>query len=133
MNKSLKIVNAHIEMFKNCQKAYAHASDIETANEYKEDIKIFETIKQDLEAYEKLKQEYQKLKKDYNLLDTTMESDDRLICQLLNEKEQLKKAIEILKKYLFLADEKSLVWNKGYGYSTDVSDEDFEELKEVLE
>ena len=60
MSKSLEIVNAHIEMFKNCQKAYAHASDIETANKYKEDIKIFETIKQDLEAYEQLKQDHDK-------------------------------------------------------------------------
>ena len=45
-------------------------------------LKLLE--KENLELKEQLKQEYQKLKKDYNLLDTTMESDDRIICQLLN-------------------------------------------------
>jgi uncharacterized protein (DUF3084 family) len=44
---------------------------------------------------EELKKENQKLKKDYNLLDTTMESDDRIICELLKEKEQLKNDIKL--------------------------------------
>ena len=42
-----------------------------------------------------LKKENQKLKKDYNLLDTTMESDDRIICELLKEKECLKNDIKL--------------------------------------
>lgn len=46
--------------------------------------------------------------------------------------QKLEKAIEILKKYLFLADEKSLVWQKGYEHSTNVSDDDYDFLKEVF-
>lgn len=44
---------------------------------------------------QELEEENQKLKKEYNLLDTTMESDDRIICELLNEKEQLKNDIKL--------------------------------------
>lgn len=44
---------------------------------------------------QELKKENQKLKKDYNLLDTTMESDDRIINSLLNEKEQLQNDIKL--------------------------------------
>lgn len=44
---------------------------------------------------QELEEENQKLKKDYNLLDTTMESDDRIINSLLNEKEQLKNDIKL--------------------------------------
>ena len=67
-----------------------------------------------------------KVKEKYNLIKQYIE-------QLENENQKLKKTIEILKKYLFLADEKCLVWQRGYEHSTEVSDEDFEELKEVLE
>lgn len=44
---------------------------------------------------QELKEENQKLKKDYHLLDTTMESDDRIICELLKEKECLKNDIKL--------------------------------------
>lgn len=50
-----------------------------------------DTVRQ--EQIETLIKENQKLKKDYNLLDTTMESDDRIICKLLKEKEQLQNDI----------------------------------------
>ena len=72
-----------------------------------------------------LEKENQELKKALKGIDTKNSL-------LIKDKYKLKKAIEILKKYLFLADEKSLVWNKGYEHSTEVSDEDFEALKEVL-
>lgn len=52
---------------------------------------------------------------------------------LYEENEKLKTVIDVLKKYLFLADEKSLVWQKGYEHSTSVSDDDYNLLKEVLE
>ena len=44
---------------------------------------------------QELEEENQKLKKDYNLLDTTMESDDRIINSLLKEKEQLQNDIKL--------------------------------------
>ena len=44
---------------------------------------------------QELEEENQKLKKDFNLLDTTMESDDRIICELLKEKEQLSNDIKL--------------------------------------
>lgn len=49
---------------------------------------LYNTIKRDLERLKKLE-------KDYNLLDTTMESDDRIICELLKEKEQLQNDIKL--------------------------------------
>ena len=47
-----------------------------------------------IEKNNDLQKENQKLKKDYNLLDTTMESDDRIICKLLKEKEQLENNVQ---------------------------------------
>ena len=44
---------------------------------------------------QELEEENQKLKKEYNLLDTTMESDDRIICEILKENEQLKNDIKL--------------------------------------
>ena len=95
------------------------------------DTKDFECI--DLEK------ENQELKEQNNLIMEAIESDVsngelfKSICNILQiQNEKLKKAIEILKKYLFLADEKCLVWQKGYEHSTEVSDTDYVLLCEVL-
>lgn len=58
---SKEIINAHIEHFEKCRKAYIKASDIETANEYKKDIETFKTILQDLERLEELEKENREL------------------------------------------------------------------------
>ena len=78
---------------------------IDTFNKYAQkpnDIGLFfkfceahDKVLKDLERLETLEKENQKLKKDYNLLDTTMESDDRIICELLKENEQLKNDIKL--------------------------------------
>ena len=56
--------------------------------------KVLKLVKDYLD-FDSLKKENKELKKDYNLLDTTMESDDRIICELLKEKEQLKNDIKL--------------------------------------
>ena len=48
-----------------------------------------------ISKYKALEKENQKLKKEYNLLDNTMESDDRIICELLKENEQLQNDIKL--------------------------------------
>ena len=88
-SKSLEIVNKHIEFFKKCRQAYAHASDIESAKDYDDDIKIFETIKKDLEAYKQLKQDH----------DKTLINNGELcvkVCKLENEVQELKLEKKIL-------------------------------------
>ena len=82
---------------------------------------------------QELKEENQKLKKDYNLLDTTMESDDRIICELLKEKEDLKECynnllneleqmkMEQINKVDNLSVEESMkfIFNKGWNDAID--------------
>jgi hypothetical protein len=131
MTKSLEIVNAHIEMFKDCQKAYTKASDIETANEYKEDIKKFEIIKQDLERLENLEKENQELRDKLN-------SQDLDIWQLHCKYGDYKKAIDVLKDNCkFKFHDKSTYWKNPtiYLYSEFIvipKEEDYELLKEVI-
>ncbi len=84
---------------------------------------------------QELEEENQKLKKEYNLLDTTMESDDRIICELLKENEKLQKAIKILKDILNL----NVTQDKHNNYFldgdiiTEITKEQYDLLKEVLE
>ena len=78
--------------------------DLKVAN--KDKAETIKAMKQELLEYSQLRdrfkvlyEENQKLKKEYNLLDTTMESDDRIICELLKEKEQLEKDNKELKEW----------------------------------
>ena len=104
---------------------------------YKDGNQEFEKIHEKLKRLEQLEKENQKLKKDYNLLDTTMESDDRIICELLKENEKLKKAIKILKDKTNLKIEINAQNNPFITYdlwgSSAISKKEYDLLKEVLE
>lgn len=114
-------------------------TNLKVAN--KDKAETIKSMKQELLEYSQLRdrfkvlyEENQKLKKDYNLLDTTMESDDRIICELLKENEKLKKAIAILKDILNL----NVTQDKHNNYFldgdiiTEITKEQYELLKEVL-
>lgn len=77
-----------------------------------------------------------KLEKDYNLLDTTMESDDRIICELLKENEKLKKVIEILSNYICVRnplDEEDTYYLSALFSNEEIDKQTHDLLKEVLE
>ena len=114
--------------------------DLKVAN--KDKAETIKAMKQELLEYSQLRdrfkvlyEENQKLKKNYNLLDTTMESDDRIINSLLKENEKLKKAIAILKDILNL----NVTQDKHNNYFldgdiiTEITKEQYDLLKEVLE
>ena len=112
--------------------------DLKVAN--KDKAETIKAMKQELLEYSQLRdrfkvlyEENQKLKKDYNLLDTTMESDDRIICELLKEKEDLKEGynnllnelkqmkMEQINKVDNLSVEESMkfIFNKGWNDAID--------------
>ena len=116
--------------------------DLKVAN--KDKAETIKAMKQELLEYSQLRdrfkvlyEENQKLKKDYNLLDTTMESDDRIICELLKENEKLKKAIEILAEkrvnidYLLNSSE-CPTYNFYADDFSDLTQQEYDFLKEVL-
>ena len=115
---------------------------------YKDGNQEFEKIHEKLKRLEELEKENNELKEKaqkydelckHNVMESQSFGDDliqgilALNKRVIERNKKFIKIIEILKKYLFLADEKSLVWQKGYEHSTNVSDDDYELLKEVLE
>ena len=117
--------------------------DLKVANKDKDET--IKAMKQELLEYNQLRdrfkvlyEENQKLKKDYNLLDTTMESDDRIICELLKENEKLKKVLEILKnlfEFEIKQSKNSNIWYINYCIvlNNEIPEEEAIILKEVLD
>ena len=117
--------------------------DLKVAN--KDKAETIKAMKQELLEYSQLRdrfkvlyEENQKLHKDYNLLDTTMESDDRIICELLKENEKLKKVLEILKnlfEFEIKQSKNSNIWYINYCIvlNNEIPEEEAIILKEVLD
>lgn len=96
---------------------------------YKDGNQEFEKIHKKLKRLEQLEKENETLKKHYNLLDSTIESDDRFIFELLQENKVLKDKNDylkfLIKKYFVYDGRNHIIKKSVYNF-------DYESIKDVL-